>query len=287
MKKIFVFTVFLIIFAFWSNAAYAEYSWEKASMDSSSKIYISPSYEQDLTLFLLSNQALYRSLDEGKTWLKISTAPVWHIQFSHDKSLFTLQGINERDLSIFKYQPSQVHWEKVCKAPDNTKVFAVLPNGNIIIVKTYDFSSLRQMLLTYDNGLSWNDTMFNQSGDILETTPDGYLFTRNNETFFGARSTDFGQKWKGLSKTYEINQFFVSPSYNEDNTLFAIMNQRSVYRSPDKGDYWAKTMAGMEDNVKLSDLAFSVHYSKDKTMYCADEDGRIYISRNGAGDWST
>jgi len=286
MKRIIGFLVFLVLITVSANTAQAGYYWDKVNTTQGSMIYPLPDNTQTQSIFLLTEQDLYRSLDEGRNWLRINSNPVWHVQITNT-DIYSLQGPNEQDLAVFKYQPAQAQWEKFCKVPIGTKVFAVLPNGNILVAKQYNFSSLWQILRSYNNGLSWDDTAYNGGGNILEATPDGTIFTRNNESYFAGRSTDFGEKWKDLNKTYPINKFFISPHYTNDKTVFAIVNERNIYRTLDKGDYWSSAMNGIEDNGKLVSITFSNNYSSDKTMYCAYENGRTFVSKDGSQDWTS
>lgn len=282
MKKFMGLIVFLIMITAWGHTADAGYHWEKVGMDADLTLY-----QQDGSLFYFADNNLYRSLDEGKTYNIVSKIPIKHVQIADDNSLYTLQGTTESDLAIYKFSPEPANWEKICNVPRNTKIFAVLPNGNILITKPYESSSLHQILLTKNNGLSWDDTAFNRGGHLFEPTPDGTVFTIEKETSFGARSTDFGATWKNLNKSYELNKFFVSPAYPTDNTVFAVINNKSIYRTTDGGDSWVKSMSGTKDNETIVSVAFSPYYSNDKTIYAADKDGRIFVSRDRGNEWNS
>lgn len=287
MRSFLSLIIFLIITTIWGNTADAGCQWNKIGMDSNTVIYISPNYEQDKSLFTLTGKDLYRSLDEGRTWNKISNMPVWQVQIANDKSMYAMQGVTAQQLAIYKFQTSQEQWDKICDVPPNTKVFAVLANNNMLISKPYESSSFWQILRTQNNGLSWDDTGYNHGGYLFEPVPDGTVFTIEKETNFGGKGSDFGARWKMLNKTYELNKFFISPNYLIDNTVFAIINNKSICSSSDGGENWFKSMNGIEGNGDFVSLAFSFNYKSDKTVYAADKSGHVFVSRSGSSEWSS
>lgn len=286
MRRLLVILVFIIVIGVNVSQAYAGYDWQKAGTLSNAVIYASPNYEQDKSLYALADKDLYRSMDEGKTWDKISTMPVLYVQTAYDKSLYALQGINEKELAIYKYHLSPGNWEKICDAPTSTKVFAVLPNGSIILSKSYESSSYLQILKRKVNGNVWEDMAYNHGGQVFSPTPDGTVFTTEKETNFGSRGTDFGASWKMLNKYNLFNNFFVSPNYLADKTIFSIINNSVISQSTDQGDNWFTKMNGIEGNTRLTSMAFSYNYANDKIVYAADDKGHVYVSRNGAVDWT-
>lgn len=288
MKKLFPLFFLLVITFLCYQPACAGYDWEKAGMDVNAKLYASPSYEQDKNLYALVDKNLYLSLDEGITWKKTNDLPVWYVQVASDKTLYSLQGETEKQLAIYSFDTSEENWYKICKAPSYTKVFAVLPNNNSNVILAgipYQDSSLWQILRTYNNGLIWEDMNYNYGGYLFEPTPDGVVFTRENNGSLGSISTDSGVTWDELNISYEFDNFFVSPNYANDYKVFAIMGRNSLYFSTDRGDNWIYAMRGIEKNVSFVSLAFSPNYASDKTLYAADKRGHVYISKDGGADW--
>jgi len=287
-KNLFFFFIFCsFIFFITCSQANAAYRWDKIGIDMNMTLYLSPNYEEDKTIYSLAGTDVYQSTDECKTWTKINTMPVWHMQISNDKSIYTLQSSSDQALAIYKFQTSEKRWEKVCDVPSNTKSFSLLSNGNIIVGKPYKTSSLWQLLLSDNHGLSWSDTGYNYGSTVLVDTPDGLVFTREDKTGFGGRGKDFGSKWERLNKTYEFDNFYISPNYTRDQTVFSIMNRSGIYQSTDEGEYWNRCMSGIEGNNELVSIAFSPNYVSDKTVYAADRKGHIFKSINRGLEWGS
>lgn len=286
MKNIIKLIICLVFICAFTDIAEAETVWNKIGMDNDTQLFVSPNYEQDKSLFCLSDNNLYLSIDDGYTWSKTNKIPVWHVKFKDDRSLYTLQGNTKENLGIYKFQFSQNTWSKICDAPPNTEAFVVLTNDIILAGKQNEDNSLWRVFRTSDQGLSWNQVNSYNGGYLFETAPDGTIFTRAKERSPGGKSIDYGIRWKELDKSIDFNRFFVTPSYLADNTILAIANTNSIYRSEDKGENWFTSMNGISRNDDFASIAFSPNYDTDRTIYLANERGHIYISRNGAADWN-
>lgn len=288
MKRLIPLFFLLVTMFVCHQPACAGYSWEKIGMDVNAKIYVSPSYEQDKSLYALVDNNLYRSLDEGITWKKTGEMPVWYVQIADDKTLYSLQGETEAQLAIYSFDTTEGQWHKKCNAPSYTKAFAVLPNNNSVILagRPFESSSLWQTFRTYNNGSTWHDIAYNHGGYLFEPTPDGVVFTREYNSSLGSISTDYGATWEGLNLSYELDNFFVSPNYSKDNKVFAFLGRRSIYYSTDRGDNWFSAMHGIENNVNFVSMAFSLNYPNDKTVHAADKSGHVFVSNDGGDEWS-
>jgi len=286
-KKAFLSVLFILISTLLiCNLSYANYKWEKLSFNADTSLYISPNYEQDVSIYALSNRELFKSTDEGNTWKTINELPVWQVKVTGNKTLYALQGTSERELALYSLQPSQEKMQKVCDMPPGTKNFAVLNNGVIIAARPSESRSIWHLLRSESPG-TWQDTGFTRAGELLESMPDGTIFTRENGTNVVSRSINNGLTWKDVSSSYEINKLYASPLYPEKNEIFAIINNTAVYISYDTGLNWQLRMTGMEESGYLAGLAFSPRYRLDQTIYAADTEGRVFVSKDDAFNWKT
>jgi hypothetical protein len=285
MRRVLSLLVFLIITFAGVSAASAELTWDKLGLDSDTMLYISPAYEQDHSLFSLVDQDLYLSVDEGKTWNKTSTMPVWCVRVEQYQNLYILQGPDRNNLAIYKYNTLvQGDWEKICDAPASTELFTVLNNGTIIAVKPFEISSDWQALRAEKPNYTWQDTGFTGAGAYLESTPDGIVYTRENGTDNVSRSLSYGLTWEDASTSYKTDKFYISPAYTDDNEIYSIINN-TINISYDQGESWQERIAGMENNVNLADLAFSPGYKTDQTIYALDKVGHVFISKISPALW--
>lgn len=295
MKKLLPWLLFLCaIFLNIQPAQAVGYEWEKVStsgMDADTRVYISPFYNDDNCLYALVGNDFYLSRSEGESWRKISTMPVIYVQVATDQVIYTLQEEADGQMAIYYYDINKDKWNRMCDAPANTKVFAVLTNNyniNVILAgRQYVDSSTWQILRTTNGGQYWHAADYNRGGFLFAPAPDGStVFTREADSNLGSYSTNGGDTWKSFGRTYELDNFFVSPNYLSDKKVFAISGNTSVCYSFDLGDNWFTATRGLGKNNPLVDIAFSLNYTYDKTIFAADQKGNVYVSKTDEISWN-
>lgn len=296
MKKLFPLLLFFLcaIFLNIQPAQAVGYDWEKVStsgMDADARVYISPFYNDDNCLYALVGNDFYLSRSEGETWRKISTMPVYYVQVATDQVIYTLQEETDGKMAIYYYDSTRDKWHRKCDAPTNARIFAVLANGintNVILTgRQYVSSSIWQILRTTNNGQIWKEVDYNRGGYLFAPAPDGStVLTREYDSNLGSYSTDGGDTWKSFGRSYELDNFFVSPNYMRDNKIFAITGRTNVNYTLDLGDNWFTATRGLGKTNPLVDIAFSLNYVRDKTMFAADQKGRVYVSKTDEINWS-
>jgi hypothetical protein len=280
--------MFLLITAMLAGTASAALRWDKAGFDAESRIFVSPNYQVDQSLFALVEQDLFLSLDGGKTWDKTSIMPVWHARVEQDNNFYIMQGADRNSMAIYKYNYlAEGGWEKVCNAPAGAELFTVMDNGTVIAVKPGTIRSVWNMLRAVPPSYTWQDTGYTRSGPYLESTPDGMLFTIESGTGRLYKSITHGLSWREVKPAYEMGQFYISPAYSSDGRLYTIVNRTSLYLSYDRGENWQKRMTGMGSSSYLAGLAFSPDYRRDQTMYMLDTEGRVFISGDASYTWKS
>lgn len=290
MKRVLGLLVFLImLFTVGVGTANAELRWDKIGFDSESKIYVSPGYEKDHSLFALVDKDLYLSVDEGKSWNKTNVAPVWIFRVEQNKDIYIMRGDDRDSLAIFKYNTqAQGDWEKICDAPADAANFTVLPSGTVIAVKPVYSNRNQWFLLRAESpGYFWQDAGFTGAGEFLESTPDGVLYTRENGTGLIWQSTTDGVTWEEVSSVLNTNKFYASPEYDTDNMILSITNNKSVSVSYNRGEHWQERMTGIGSGSYLAGLAFSPTYKSDRVIYALDREGRVFTAANTLVDWKS
>lgn len=289
MRRVLSLLVFLIITFIGVGTANAELRWSKTGFDTESVIYMSPAYDKDNSLFSLVDKDLFLSVDEGKTWNKTSTLPVWLVRVEQGRNIYIMQGTDQDNLAIYKYNPLvQGDWEKICDAPPAAVNFTVLNDGTVIAVKPITTNRDQWFLLRAERPYySWQDTGFTGAGEFLESTPDGLVYTRENETGLISQSITNGITWEEVSSVFKSNKFYISPEYASDKIILSITNNRSVSISYDRGEYWQERMTDMKSGSYLADLAFSPDYQRDKTIYALDREGRVFTSDITLARWKS
>lgn len=289
MKRIVASLVFLVMLcAAGTCTANAELRWSKLGFDAPSKIYVSPGYDGDHSLFALVDKNLYLSIDKGKTWDKTASLPVWLVK-EEQRNIYTLQGADQDHLAIYKYNPQvEGGWEKICDAPMGTVNFTVLSSGTVIAVKpVYAHRDQWLLLRAATPHYYWQDTGFTEAGEFLASTPDGYVYTREEGTGLISQSTTDGLAWDEVNSVLKSNRFYISPEYSSDKIILSITNNRSVSVSYDSGEHWQERMTDMMSGKYLADLAFSPTYSSDRTIYALDREGHVFTAVNTLVGWKS
>ena len=80
-----------------------------------------------------------------------------------------------------------------------------------------------------------------------------------------------------------IDSLDLTPSYEKDKTLFAIVNE-SLMKSSDGGFSWKRLVNGLNNKYKLSHIEVSPFYSFDQTLLVSSGDG-IYMSEDCGSSW--
>ena len=288
MRRVLGLLVFLIITFIGVSTANAELRWSKLDFDSNTRIYVSPGYEQDHSAFSLVGKDLYLSVDEGKSWGKTSTMPVWYVRLEQGQNIYIMQGADRNDLAIYKFNPLvQGDWERICSAPPATVLFTVMNNGTVIAIKPAETTSSYQTLRAEKPNYSWQDAGLTTAGEFLESTPDGIVYTRENGTDLVSKSLTYGQTWEDASSVFTTNKFYFPPTYNSKKEVFSITNNRNISISYDQGENWQERMTGMERGSRLVDLAFSPDYKLDQKIYALDKDGHVFVTDNILSDWKS
>jgi photosystem II stability/assembly factor-like uncharacterized protein len=81
-----------------------------------------------------------------------------------------------------------------------------------------------------------------------------------------------------------IRDFEVSPFYQADRTIFAIVSDR-VLRSTNSGYSWKQISRGLDNEYPFSSIAISPSFSSDSTLYISSEGGGVYKSIDGGLSW--
>ena len=81
-----------------------------------------------------------------------------------------------------------------------------------------------------------------------------------------------------------ITAFEVSPVYQNDKTLFVIVNNH-LQRSTDSGYSWTQLSRGLDNHHHLSSIAISPTFSSDNTLFLSSDGDGIYRSMDRGLSW--
>ncbi len=288
---------------------------------------VSPNYIEDKTLFLTlidENNALYKSVDEGKTWQDLEVdlnSSMRHIlwkvfispNYAEDQKLL-LSDYTGRYLWYSENQGKAWSQSNVNDVVgEKGAVNKIFPDNSIISVdgQTIWLSSLNHNgLLKSDNGgKTWQSlaTANLNTGSVVDIQySPNYLNDKELwlvDQYLGPMvSNDNGQTWqsriKGLEKynltaDYEdfyLQDFYISPTYSEDKTLFIFFSsyhnrKNFFYKSTDAGKTWDLVNFPKIVIPWQHQMVFSSNYQNDKTILLSIAEAGFFISKDEGNSW--
>ena len=225
-------------------------------------IGLSPNYQLDQTVFLSgSNAGIYWSTDGGQSWANHSPPNVnWDFSISPDF---------ETDGTVFV-----AGGEKVFKSTDHGQTFS-------LVVGAGDLPSGSHLALSISP----------------DYTNDETIFVGN---YYGIyKSMDGGDSWINVTSNLpasetssfpEVQDLVISPNYAIDQTIFAGVWTKGVFRSTDGGATWVSVYP-QAYVFGLQSLAISPNYAEDTTLFVGTTffTGTwtgVVVSQDGGNSWN-
>ena len=205
----------------------------------------------DSALFIgTSYDGLYKSTDNGNTWLKINTAMGNVTKFAINNSGDIFAASTN---GIYKSTDNGDNWQQVSSFLSSNIVF---DKNNGKLYATFLISDYSTTVYeSADKGETWspaNNGLVSGSASItLAISPQGYIFagTMYNGVF---RSTDGGNSWRpinfGLASNHEWIRDF---AFKSQNQIFAV-GYGNVYFSKDNGDTWGVVNKGLQPDWDIT-----------------------------------
>jgi len=244
------------------------------------KLYPSPDFGRDQTLFAIGGGRVYRSRDGGATWehlrgglpdspglLRTSVTLALSPNFGRDQTLFAAMYQGDwLGLGVYRSQDGGDTWESVWNGLQALRVrhLVVSPrfaeDGRVAAYARYQFVGKRFeggeiLYLSSNRGDSWTEAGRHPHGvadapelPALETllplrTPD-LQFRVATSSRNAERSTDGGSRWTTMLTLPEgswIQNLLVSPDLEADPSVFAFTS-KGLFWSPDAGQTWQQSL---------------------------------------------
>ncbi len=224
-----------------------------------------------------TNGVIYRSINKGKSWTKISEnmpnpyTAVRSMEFINNKLYVGIFGDG-----IFYTSDYGQNWQNYCNPQNNNYVSAIAACGTDLYLGLWHFGVFRSS----DDGITWKETNYGLS----KITPTAY-YKINNNIYIGTDqngiycSTDNGSNWipanKGLSTDSYINSIEVL-----DTNLYASTGYWSgVYRSTNNGRDWKAINNNLTEGTIYDLKAFG------NKMFAGTDEG-VYLIKNNNYNWT-
>jgi len=280
------------------------------------RILVSPDYDRDQTLLALVENRLYKSEDDGESWVLLKSglspdldvvAVAFSPNYASDRTL--LAGLSTWNMGggVYKSTDGGRSWRLASRGLSDLMVqgIAFAPDGTAFA------RTLRHGLFkSTDGGDQWFaleepqlDRPVHRKATALAISPhyatDDTLFWSVDEMdrHLILKSTDGGQSWEEvLGRTAQLLALSPPQSWEGkregDDTVYAVVSGAGLMRSTDGGKTWQAANSGLfYEHVDLSDLVFSPSFAQDKTLYAlltaSRSQGitRLYRSTDGSDSW--
>ena len=255
------------------------------------EVEISPSYNQDQTLFVNTRGTLLKSEDGGKSWKKKEK----RLDNKHKLSSLAISSQSKKTLflssvgdGIYKSQDEGASWFKVNQGLEtlNIDLVSISPNSSEVVLVA---GTEKGLYKTKNGGSSWYRVLDGEN----KITAIAFSPEQKDQIVIGDRqgilyeSSDGGEGWKQLftiPNSGAIKAIAFSPYFSGDRTFFVGTEKGGIFKTVDGGISFQQVNDGLSDQSIVS-LAMSPNYGTDSTLFaCAWQEG-VFYSNDGGNTW--
>ena len=257
---------------------------------------ISPSYDQDETLFIVILNKLLKSTDGGFSWKEIVrgldnksmlSSIAISPSFKFDRTVF----ISSKGDGIYKSQDGGSSWFKVNNGLGNLNIrlLAVSPDyhSDKIVLAAGTKGGLYE---SKNGGESWYQVI----GDNIKVTAIAFFpglkkdhILAGNDRGILYLSTDSGESWRErltIPNGGAVTSIAVSPNVSSDNTCFVGTEKGGIFKTVDGGASCVAVNNGLTAN-HITSLTISLDYETDSTIFASTWYEAVFRSEDGGKTW--
>jgi photosystem II stability/assembly factor-like uncharacterized protein len=281
-------------------------------------LVISPAYDEDQTLFIISVEQFLRSTDGGLSWKQLVNGLDYQDVLSsvaispHYRQDGTLFVSSEGD-GIYRSQDGGDSWVRVNSGLDELalNLLAISPAyhvGEIVLASGIEGGLYKSA----NGGDSWQQVI----GDEIQVTAVTFSPDAKRDCAFVGDSrgvlylsTDGGEGWQQIFRTSNagaITSVAISPYFSSDGTLFVGTGKGGIFRSADGGVSFTEINEGLSFTLKgkygtlreskdgpvirrsekdVISIAISPNYREDGTVFASLWNEAIFKSEDGGDTW--
>lgn len=276
------------------------------------KVYFSPNFAQDNTIFALGNYGLYRTIDGGQRWIQIlpyvitdfAPHPNYHYGGGNATFFFvaTVEINNEQFDVLFRTLDGSETYEGMVAYVQDFELSQGYPANGTMYALT-DFG----LVQSTNNGESWYMNAPTPSegftqGLIASPTFESdstvfalYMHISTIREFEVWKSDNFGASWDTLSLPEEGEnndqmRLAVSNNYANDQTLVLLYSEynqpAALYKSTNSGQTWELLNNSLPFGATRDpDLKLSPNFSNDQTIFVSDYESGMFRSTDNGQTW--
>ena len=281
-------------------------------------IAISPTHDQDRTLFIAISDQLLRSTDGGFEWKQLTNgldhknalsaiqiSPSYHL----DKTMF----VSSKGDGIYRSQDGGNSWTRASKGLGDLGIglLSVYPgyHSDKIVLAAGTKGGLYR---TRDGGDNWDQVIEDGTQITAVAFSQGlgkdYVVAGSHQ---GALylSTDSGDAWRQIYRIPNagaLTSIAVSPSFSSDNTFFVGTEKNGVFKTVDSGKSLTEVNQGLpftvrekygsfrkspngpvirKDEKSITFIAMSPDYETDSTVFASTWNQAVFRSSDGGNTW--
>ena len=240
-------------------------TWTKFSVQPVSKIFLSPTFAADQTMFgLFINENIKRSDDGGRTWKQLS---------------FFGGGTRGQRLEI---SPNYVNDGTVAFIGMYTQAIYLSTNGGVYFSQTAGSYRPRAVRFPADYNAVTHPWIY-ASGEGTDTPQNGCQMMVSRDNGFTLSPTGTGGMPPSNFSQFDC-PFFLPPDFATDGNILVLGAKGSaLYRSQDRGELWGPSDSGVFLQA-INSVAFAPDFAVSKRMFLATSQGLFY-SPNGGRVW--
>lgn len=278
-------------------------------------IAVSPDFASDHTLFINSSEGIFKSINAGKTWVKLTNGLPDNSGYSSsyssiaispnyavDETIFTnvFSSIDEIPTGVFRSQNGGKNWERVniyleeylaaqiAFSPDYKNDHTIFVGGHSFLAKSTNDGSTWQFLNPLPNNSSLDITDFAFSPSYVT---DQTVFATGAGDILIFKSIDRGVTWSLSTPPFSqpgLGAWAVAVSFNfaSDHTVFvgtdAVDGLHNLIKSIDGGVTWQPSGIG----IPVTDIQ-DIVISPDDILYAGAGGNGAFISTNSGGSWQS
>jgi photosystem II stability/assembly factor-like uncharacterized protein len=253
-----------------------------------SSLALSPTFNQDKTLYIIVRGMPMKSTDGGKTWRRMALG----LDYSDDPNFIVASSENPSILylstsldGVYKSEDSGASWAKVNQGIKNTKIsyLAISPHSQKVVIAESEDGQTYQ---TNNAGKNWQPVLKVQ-GKITAISfspenPQHLLLGDSQGNLYFSENT--GLTYKSLGKKLPDNETITSLAVTPDGMWFIGTREQGLFKSSDQGNTLQSVQSGIGDK-NITDIIVSPNYPQDNTILVATWHKGTFLSSDKGETW--